>query len=67
MAIPKGLAPNLTCCPIRLLALARRLSDKGISLRRAGSHEVAGNSYAFIKNTQMASTGVIWTSTYHTK
>ena len=34
---------------------------------REGSHEVAGNSYVFPENSQMASTGVICTSTYHTK
>ena len=34
---------------------------------RAGSHEVIGKSYVFTKNSQMASTGVTSTSTYHTK
>ena len=31
------------------------------------SHKVAGKGYIFTKNNQMASTGVICTSTYHTK
>ena len=32
-----------------------------------GSHEVAGKGYVFTKTSQMASIGVIFTSTYHTK
>ena len=32
-----------------------------------GSHEVAGIGYVFSKTRQMASIGVIFTSTYHTK
>ena len=32
-----------------------------------GSHKVAGKSYVFTKTSQMASIGVIFTSTYHTK
>ena len=32
-----------------------------------GSHEVAGKGYVFTKTNQMASIGVIFTSTYHTK
>ena len=32
-----------------------------------GSHEVAGTGYFFTKTSQMASIGVIFTSTYHTK
>ena len=32
-----------------------------------GSHEVAGKGYVFTKTRQMASIGVIFTSTYHTK
>ena len=32
-----------------------------------GSHEVAGKRYVFTKTSQMASIGVIVTSTYHTK
>ena len=32
-----------------------------------GSHEVAGKGYIFTKTSQMASIGVIFTSTYHTK
>ena len=32
-----------------------------------GSHEVAGKDYVFTKTSQMASIGVIFTSTYHTK
>ena len=32
-----------------------------------GRHKVVGKSYAFTKTSQMASTGVIFTSTYHTK
>ena len=32
-----------------------------------GSHEVAGKGYVFTKISQMASIGVIFTSTYHTK
>ena len=31
------------------------------------SHEVAGKGYVFTKTSQMASIGVIFTSTYHTK
>ena len=31
-----------------------------------GSHEVAGKGYIFTKTSQMASIGVIFTSTYHT-
>ena len=34
---------------------------------RAGSHEVASKGYVFIKTSQMASIGAIFTSTYHTK
>ena len=32
-----------------------------------GSHEVAGTSYVHTKNSQMMSTGAIFTSTYHTQ
>ena len=32
-----------------------------------GSHKVAGKGYIFIKTSQMASIGVIFTSTYRTK
>ena len=32
-----------------------------------GSHEVVGKGYVFTKSSQMASIGVIFTSTYHTK
>ena len=32
-----------------------------------GSHEVAGKGYVFTKTSQMASIGVIFTSTYNTK
>ena len=32
-----------------------------------GSHEVAGKGYVLTKTSQMASIGVIFTSTYHTK
>ena len=32
-----------------------------------GSHEVAGKGYVFTKTSQMASIGVIFTSTYPTK
>ena len=32
-----------------------------------GSHEVAGIGYVFTKTSQMASIGVIFTSTYHKK
>ena len=32
-----------------------------------GSHEVVGKGYIFTKTSQMASIGVIFTSTYHTK
>ena len=32
-----------------------------------GSHEVADKSYILTKTSQMASSGVIFTSTYHTK
>ena len=32
-----------------------------------GSHEVAGKGYVLTKTRQMASVGVIFTSTYHTK
>ena len=32
-----------------------------------GSHKVAGKGYIFTKTSQMASIGVIFTSTYHTK
>ena len=34
---------------------------------RAGSHKVAGKHYIFSKSSQMASIGVIFTFTYHTK
>ena len=34
---------------------------------RVGSHKVAGKGYIFTKTSQMASIGVIFTSTYHTK
>ena len=33
----------------------------------AGSHKVVGKGYVFTKASQMASIGVIFTSTYHTK
>ena len=33
----------------------------------AGSHKVVGNGYVFTKNSQVASTGVIFMSTYYTK
>ena len=32
-----------------------------------GSHEVAGKGYIITENSQMTSTGAIFTSTYHTK
>ena len=32
-----------------------------------GSHKVVGKGYVFTKTSQMASIGVIFTSTYHTK
>ena len=32
-----------------------------------GGHEVAGKGYVFTKTSQMASIGVVFTSTYHTK
>ena len=32
-----------------------------------GNHEVVGKGYVFTKTSQMASIGVIFTSTYHTK
>ena len=32
-----------------------------------GSHKVAGKGHVFTKTSQMASIGVIFTSTYHTK
>ena len=32
-----------------------------------GSHEVVGKDYVFTKNSQMASIGAIFISTYHTK
>ena len=32
-----------------------------------GSHEVVGKAYVFTKTSQMASIGVIFTNTYHTK
>ena len=32
-----------------------------------GSHEVAGKGYVFTKTSQMASIGVIFITTYHTK
>ena len=32
-----------------------------------GSHKVAGKGYIFAKTSQMASIGLIFTSTYHTK
>ena len=32
-----------------------------------GSHEVAGKDYIHTENSEMASIGVIYTSTYHTK
>ena len=32
-----------------------------------GSHEVAGKGYVLTKTSQMASIGVIFTSTYHTR
>ena len=32
-----------------------------------GSHEVAGKGYVFTKTSQMASIGIIFTSTYHRK
>ena len=32
-----------------------------------GSHKVAGKGYVFTKTSQIASIGVIFTSTYHTK
>ena len=33
----------------------------------AGSHEVTDKGYVFVKTSQMASIGAIFTSTYHTK
>ena len=52
---------------IIILLTVTTVSSAPIGWEGGGNHEVAGKGYVNSENSQMASIGAIFTSTYHTK